>query len=430
MHLDIERPGGGGEAQLDLGFLRGMFPALDGPPGGDWAFFDNAGGTHMSRPVLTRTIHYLSTHRVQPHGPNPLAGPAGDEMDRGRATLAALLDIDQANLTIGPSTTQNLNTLAQSLDGLVAPGDEVVVSRQEHEANIGCWERLCRRRGAILRFWEVDSGTGELEPGGLERLLGDRTRVVAVTHSSNIVGTVHDLGSVSATVHGAGVVLVADGVSYAPHRWPDVAATGADVYCFSLYKTFGPHLGAMVVSEELLERVEPQCHYFNAPRSGTRLDAAGPQHCAIASLVGLGDFFDALYEHHFGPAVDPDTTPAQRAGAVGSLLQAHETAVAAPLAEFLVAAADRGLRLLGRPTMTDREANFSFLVSGRSSASLVAELGRRGLAAKNGHFYARRLLEAVGIDDVDDGVVRLSLAAYNTPREVALLIAALDSILR
>ncbi len=415
--------------QLDIEFLRGLFPALDGPPGSDWGFFDNAGGTHMARPVLRRITHYLSSHRVQPYGPNLLAGPAGLEMDRGRETLAGLLGVDSSAVTIGPSTTQNLNTLAHAMSSIVGPGDEIIVSRQDHEANIGCWERLCRSRGATLRFWEVESESGELEAGGLDDLLNSRTRLVAVTHSSNIVGTVHDLGPIADAAHAVGALLVADGVSYAPHRWPEISPTGADVYCFSLYKTFGPHLGAMVVAESVLDRIAPQSHYFNARRSWSRLDASGPDHCAIASLAGLADFFDAVFDHHFPTEAAAGTTPDGRAAAVGRMLHAHETAVATPLLDFLAGRAGNGLRLIGRHTMAEREANFSFAVAGRSSASLVEELARRGVATKHGHFYARRLLEAIGVGDVDDGVVRLSLAAYNTHREVGHLIDALDEIL-
>ncbi len=415
--------------QLDIAFLRGLFPALDGPPGRDWAFFDNAGGTHLARSVVDRVTHYLSTHRVQPYGPNLLAGPAGEEMDLGRETLAALLGVPVANLTIGPSTTQNLNTLSQALATIVGPGDEVIVSRQDHEANIGCWERLCLRRDAVLRFWEVEPHSGELIEGGLERLLGPRTRVVAVTHSSNIVGSVHDLAAISTAVHDAGALLVADGVSYAPHRWPDVVATGADVYCFSLYKTFGPHLGAMVVDDGVLEAVDPQCHYFNVGHPWSRLDAAGPDHCAIAALAGLGDFFDLLHDRHFAAETATSCAPVERAAMVGALLHHHETSISVPLLEYLVSRDGKDLRLLGRSSMVGREANFAFTVAGRTAASVVEELGRLRVATKHGHFYARRLLEAVGIGDVEDGVVRLSLAAYNSAREVERLTDALDRVL-
>jgi selenocysteine lyase/cysteine desulfurase len=327
-------------------------------------------------------------------------------------------------VTIGPSTTQNLNTLAHACAPLLSAGDEIVVSQQEHEANRGCWVRLCEQQGATLRVWPVDPVTGELALAELDTLLNPRTRLVAVTHSSNIIGTVNPLAKIAERVHAAGALLVADGVSYAPHRWPDIDATGADVYAFSLYKTFATHLGAMVCKPELLERIAPQCHDFNAKRLWSRLDAAGPDHASIAALSGLAEYFDALYAHHFGEFGDKSL--AERVQAVSYEAHRHEAMQCAPLVDFL---SRKRVRLLGKSHMGGREANLSLIPLAGTAADVAKGLAERQIAVKNSHFYAVRLLQAVGVENIEDGVLRISFAHYNTAEEVARLIAALDDLL-
>lgn len=409
---------------FDVQFARSLFPAFSEGAASEWAFFENAGGSYVPASVIERLADYYRHSKVQPYGPAPMQIAAGEAMDAGRRALADLLGVAVERLTIGPSTTQNLNTLAQACAPLLAAGDEIIVSEQDHEANIGCWERLCQRQHAVLRTWPVDAASGELDLADLDSLLSKRTRIVAVTHSSNIVGSINPLARIAERVHAAGALLVADGVSFAPHHWPDVDATGADVYCFSLYKTFATHLGAMVCKPEVLERIAPQCHWFNAARPWSRLDAAGPDHASIAALTGLAEYFDALYAHHFGEP--DDKSLAERAQAVADEARRHEAMQCAPLLDFL---SRKRLRLLGRDHMGGREANLSLIPLAGTAAALAEGLATRRIATRNGHFYAARLLKAVGVEDLQDGVLRISFAHYNTAREVARLIEALDALL-
>jgi selenocysteine lyase/cysteine desulfurase len=408
---------------FDVDFARAQFPAFASGLPAAWAHFDNAGGTYTCGAVLDRLTQFYRNNKVQPYGANALAAAAGEQMDEGRRTMAELLGVPMETLTLGPSTTQNINTLCIAAAAFVGRGDEIVVSEQDHEANIGGWERLARLTGATLRIWPADPESGELDLADLEKTLSRRTRVVSVTHSSNIIGTVNPIGDVVRLARGAGARVVVDGVSYAPHQWPDIASYGVDAYCFSTYKTFATHLGVMYVSPDFMEQLTPQCHYFNAHKPWARLDAAGPDHASIAALAGLGEYFRILHRHHFGPSDKPLNAMALE---VLGLMHRHEAA----LAEMLLDTLRRlPVRVIGRADMNGREANVSFVSAAHSSASLAAALARKGIATKHSHFYAYRLIEKLGIADPADGVLRLSFAHYNTQDETRRLIDALTHAL-
>ena len=262
---------------LDLGFVRASFPAFAEPELAGRAFFENAGGSYACAPVIDRLTRYYRTRKVQPYAPYDASRIAGAEMDEARARLAALLNVDGDELHFGPSTSQNAYVLAEAFRGLLAPGDAVVVTNQDHEANSGPWRRLAAA-GIEIREWRIDPETGALDPAGLARLLDGRVRLVAFPHASNVIAAVNPVAEIAAMAHDAGAVVCVDGVSYAPHGLPDVAALGADVYLFSAYKTYGPHQGIMVVRRALAERLPNQGHYFNAGRPTKRLTPAGPDH--------------------------------------------------------------------------------------------------------------------------------------------------------
>jgi len=402
---------------LDVDYVRGCFPAFDQALAAGTAFFDNAGGSYVVRNVLDRYLAFYVESKVQPYGASDICRLAGERMDLGRAVMADLLAVDAETLTFGPSTTQNINTLAAAASGLVVPGSAVVVTAQDHEANIGAWERLCRRNGAELRTWMVDED-GELRLERLEPLLDGRVGILCMTHSSNVVGTVNPVEDVIRLARPLGIRVVVDGVSFAPHSWPDIPLLAPDAYCFSTYKTHATHLGIMYVAPGFAETLDPQCHYFNAGNPRMRFDAAGPDHASIAALAGLGDYFSASHRHHFRH--DRGTLHA-RTRAVSALMRAHETALCG---RFLDCISGLPLNILGRPHMQGREANIALHCDRFRSADLSAMLARSGIAAAHGHFYARRLLQSVGMADPDDGVLRVSFAHYNTTGEVDQLVAA------
>lgn len=406
---------------LDVDYVRTRFPAFREPLPERTAFFENAGGSYVAGPVLDRLARFYAANKVQPYGASEICRAAGEQMDFGRQAMADLLGVDPAYLTIGPSTTQNINTLAVAAASLVGPGSAVIVTGQDHEANIGAWERLCRRNGAELRTWPVDAA-GELELERLQPLLDQSVKVLCMTHSSNIVGTVNAVDDAIRLARPLGVRVVVDGVSFAPHSWPDIPRLQPDAYCFSTYKTYATHLGVMYVAPQFAEALDPQCHYFNAGRPELRFDAAGPDHASIAALAGLGDYFAESHAHHFHHGRG---RLHERTRAVSELMHAHEAALCR---RFLDGIADLPLRILGRPGMNGREANIALYSERIASGRMSDALGRLGIAAGHGHFYAKRLLENVGIADPDDGVLRVSFAHYNTLEDVDRIVTALQGL--
>lgn len=410
----------GPQAGLDLAFVRAQFPAFAEPELAGQAFFENAGGSYACRQAVDRLTRFYRARKVQPYAPYPASRAGGAEMDEARARLAALLGVAAEELQFGPSTSQNTYVLAQAFRGLLSAGDVVVVTDQDHEANSGAWRRLAEA-GVEIREWRVDPDSGMLDSAGLARLLDDRVRLVCFPHCSNVVGAINPVADWVALIHAAGALACVDGVAYAPHGLPDVGALGADVYLFSSYKTYGPHQGVMVVRRALAERLPNQGHGFNEGTASKRLTPAGPDHAQIAACAGIADYVDALHDRHFADA----PAPAARATRVARLQRDHETRLLAPLLDWLGTRDD--LRLIG-PAEAEARAPTVALAHARPGAEIAARLAPHGIMAGGGHFYAVRLLEAVGVP-ADHGVLRLSFVHYTAPEEVDRLVRALDAVL-
>lgn len=412
----IELPEG-----FDLDYIRAQFPAFQEPSLTGWAHFENAGGSYPCLHAVDRLAEFYRTAKVQPHAPYPAAQEAGRLMDEGAEALAPWLGVPASSLHIGPSTTQNVYVLARAARPLFAPGDALVVTNQDHEANSGAWRRLADD-GVEIREWAVD-GQGALDPAALEALLADgRVRLVAFPHCSNIVAEINPVQEICALIREAGALSVVDGVAFAPHGLPDISRKGADVYLFSTYKTFGPHLGVMAMREDLAMRFANQGHWFNGDDPRKRLTPAGPDHAQVAALAGIADYMAVVDRRHYPDGADD---PTLRRWRVQALLRSRERALAAPLLDYL---ADHSrLRLLGPAEPTRRAPTVSVVVPGMSGEAAAAELARHGLMCGGGDFYARRLVEALGVDPAS-GVLRMSFLHYTAEEEIERLIEALDAL--
>jgi selenocysteine lyase/cysteine desulfurase len=409
-------------ASLDLAFVRRQFPAFEEPVWQGQAFFDNAGGSFACRQVIEHLNRYYRQTKLQPYGPHPLSSRAGEEMDQAHARLASWLGVTADEVHLGPSTSQNTYVLAQAVAANLAEGDEIVVTNQDHEANSGVWRRLATH-GLVVKEWRVDSQTGWLDPGQLDRLLSRKTRVVAFTHCSNILGQINPVADICARVHAAGALAVVDGVSFAGHGLPDVPALGADIYLFSLYKTYGPHQGLMVVRTPALQRLGNQGHYFNATHRNKWLIPAGPDHAQVAASAGVAAYFDALYRHHFGAG---EAGSGEKAEKVRQVIHASEAALLEPLLDFC--RRDRRIRLLGPADAQERAPTVSLRTLTASPLEIATRLGARGIVAGAGNFYAVRLLEALDIP-AEPGVLRFSFVHYTSPEDLSQLLTALDGSL-
>lgn len=407
---------------LDIDFVRLQFPAFSELSLEGFAHFENAGGSFACGQMIDSLHRYYRETKVQPcYGFEPSHG-AGEQMARARARMATWLNVATDEVHFGPSTSQNTYVVAQALRQYLEPGDEIIVTNQDHEANVGVWRRL-EAEGMVIREWQVDPQSAELNPADLDDLLNDRTRVVAFTHCSNIVGSVHPVREWTDKIHEAGALAIVDGVSYAGHGLPDVEALGADIYLFSLYKVYGPHLGVMTMRKAVNEMLPYQGHFFNEDHPTDRFTPAGPDHAQIASVNGVIDYFEAVYAHHFG---NNSESPAQKTSRVRALFQHAERKNLAPLLDFL--ANRQAVRLVGKSVTRSRAPTVSFTVKDRDPADIAAQLAKQKIGIGNGNCYAYRLMGALGIQP-EQGVVRTSFVHYTREDEVSRLIGALDQIL-
>ena len=405
---------------LDIDFVREQFPAFSEASLQGQAFFENAGGSYTCKPVIDRLMRFYTQRKVQPYAPYEASTLAGAEMDEARQRLAGILGVQTDEVSFGPSTTQNTYVLAQAFRQFLSPGEAIIVTNQDHEANTGPWRRLADAGIEILE-WKIDPTTGHLDPRDLEDLLDERVRLVCFPHCSNVVGEINPVTEITALCHAAGAFVCVDGVSYAPHGLPNVDDLGPDIYLFSAYKTYGPHQGIMVIRRALGELLPNQGHYFNGDVLYKRFTPAGPDHAQVAACAGMADYIEALCDHHAGPSEGA----AARAGFVHDLMRAHEVKLLQPLLDALKDRND--LRLLG-PVEAEKRAPTVAVAVNRPGVEIARDLAGHGIMAGGGDFYAMRALEAMGVDP-DQGVLRMSFTHYTSENEVTRLIEALDRVL-
>lgn len=404
---------------LDPARLRAYFPAFEQPSLQGQAFFENAGGSFTAQPVLDRLDHFYRATKVQPYGVYAPSIDAGEAMNQSYERMAQALGVQADWVHFGPSSSANTYVLGNAFAGWLKPGDAIIVTNQDHETNTGAWRRL----GAIgveVREWKVDRQTGRLDLWDLDNLLDKKVRLIAAPHCSNIAGEINPVADIAARARSIGAVSVIDGVSYAPHGLPDLAALGADIYFFSTYKVYGPHQGVMAIRPTLAAELPNQGHVFNNDKPRYRLTPAGPDHAQIAAAAGVVDYLEAV------AAMVPEAGGADPFRRAHSAMRAQETALATPLLAYL--RQKNSIRLIGPDDPAERAPTIAMALS-EPGAVVAKRLAQHGIMAAGGHFYARRLLEGMGIDP-DHGVLRLSFVHYTTPAEIDQLIAALDAELR
>lgn len=403
---------------LDNTWVRSQFPAFAAAPLQGQAFFENAGGSYTCAQVIDRLTRYYHQRKVQPYAPYAASKLAGDEMDEARRRLAAMLGVKTHELSFGPSTSQNTYVLAQAVREWLKPGEAIIVTNQDHEANTGVWRQLAET-GIEVREWQIDPDTGLLDPVELEQMLDENVRLVCFPHCSNVIGAINDVAEITAVSHAAGARVCVDGVGYAPHGLVDVGQLGCDVYLFSTYKTYGPHQGIMVIREDFGMDLPNQAHYFNADTLYYRFTPAGPDHAQVAACAGIADYFDALSAHHGGG----DGADAARLS--HDLMRAHETALLQPLLDYVQA--KNSVRLIG-PTDAALRAPTVTLALKTDGNDVAKALAPLGIMCGGGDFYAQRPLAAMGVN-MAKGVLRLSFVHYTSQAEVDALLTALDQVI-
>ena len=403
---------------LNLEFIRTQFPAFSEPTLKGWAFFENAGGSYPCIQVINKLTDFYMRNKVQVGYPYPASTLAWNLMDASYKRMAEYLNVDESEVHFGPSTTQNIYVLANAMRPMWKEGDEIIVSCQDHEANGGAWRKLSEKGIKIIE-WHVHAKTGLLSLAELETLFSNRTKMVAYPHCSNVIGHINPVKEISQLAHKHGVLSVVDGVGLAPHGFPDIKNLEADIYLFSLYKTFGPHLGLMYVQKDLIMKMENQSHYFKDGMIRSMLTPAGPDHAQIAAASGILDYFDAVYAHHFNEEV----TPSMKNLALNKLFQQHENRLLEHLLNFLKSRKD--IEIVGPESSENRAPIVSIIPKNKNIKKVYAALVKHKLMLGIGNFYAVRPLIDMNIP-LQPGVLRISFLHYTSMEEMNQLISGLN----
>ena len=406
--------------ELDTEYVRSHFSALNGK----WAFLENAGGTLTANQVIQRVQNYMSHFHVQPNHFYKPSQDAGILMANGQAVAAEMIGAKQDEVMISPNTTASVFFLANSIRRLFSEGDEIIVTDLDHEANNGAWRKLAEF-GLKVKEWKFCRDNGSLEIETLEPLLSSKTRMVCFTHCSNITGAINDISLLVDRIHDAGAMACVDGVAYAPHRPIDVKLWDVDFYFCSLYKIYGPHLGIFYAKKEHIENATGNNHYFLDDNLPLKLNPGGPNHELTSGIVGIGDYFSTLHDHH---CVSEKNTLLDKVNELSALISNHEEKISQPLVDFLTKS--QSIELFG-PKSADsmlRAPIFSFDIKGHNPAEVVKALDLDEVGIGSGHFYAPRCLKSLGCK-LNDGLIRVSLVHYNDSNDVIRLIEALEKLI-
>ena len=405
---------------LNLAAVRAEFPAL----ATDAVFLDNAGGSQVLKRVADRIHDYLLTTSVQLGASYAQSQAASERVLSARHAVAELINAAHDDeVVMGPATTALMFMLTAALLPGIKPGDEIIVTNSDHEANIGGWMRL-QQAGAVIKVWEVNRDTLELELADLDRLLNPHTKWLAMTHASNVLGTVNPVAEAAKRVHAVGGKLCVDGVAYAPHRLVDVQASGADIYVFSFYKVFGPHYAVLWGRRDLLLSLPGLNHHFiGAEVLPYKLQPGNVNFELSYGCAGIADYLVEI-----GSQLGAGGSRRQRMQAAFDAFAKHEDSLAEKLLAFL--RGKKNVRIIGHDRVVngDRMPTISFVVAGKHSEAIVRHVDKFNIGIRFGDFYAKRLIEALGLQ-AQGGVVRVSMAHYNTAEEIDRLIAHLDEVI-
>ena len=401
-----------GGGRLDVARVRGLFPGLsDG-----FVHAEGPGGSLVPESVGRAVARAMRVPITDRGGVFPASARSEQVVAGARSAFADLVGGVPGGIVLGPNATTLTYVLARALAKTWRPGDEVVVSRLDHDANIRPWLQAAEETGVVVRWAEVDIETGELPAWQYDELVGPRTRLVAVTAASSAIGTRPDVPAIAARAHAAGALVFVDAVHLAPHVLVDQASLGADLLVVSAYKFGGPHVGAVSAHPALLEDLWPDKLAPAPDRVPERFETGSPPFELYAGVSPAVD-------HLAGLCPDAPGTRRQRLATSMAAVAAHETELARRL--------DRALRamphvqVLGRPA--ERTPTTSFRVSGRRPRQVTVELTRRGICAWDGDFYARELFDAIGVTETG-GAVRLGLMHYSTAEDVDHLVASVADL--
>ncbi len=415
---------------IDVPAIRHRFPALAITDGGrPVAYFDGPGGTQVPQGVIDAMTRYLRTMNAN-HGGRFLTSERSDAMlEHAHQVVADFLCADADEVKFGANMTTLNFALSRAIGATLGPGDEVVVTRLDHEANVGPWEALTRERDVVVRRVDIREDDCTLDLDSLREAIGPRTRHVAVGWASNAVGTINPVQEIVRIAHAAGATVSVDGVAYAPHVGIDVREVGCDYLLCSAYKFYGPHVGVLYGKRALLASLPA----FKVRPAEDRWETGTQNHEGIAGTAAAIEYLAEIGERFGAPFADG----LSRYGGRRLALKAAMAAIRSTEMELFDRLMDglatipavRTWGISERERFDARCPTIAFRLGTQHPAETAAALGKRGLFTWDGDYYATGLMERLGLAETG-GAVRVGLMHYNTPDEVDRLVEALRDLSR
>ncbi|WP_213980842.1 cysteine desulfurase-like protein [Sphingomonas sp. dw_22] len=399
--------------------VRGQFKALSDE---SRIYFDAPGGTQICTPAVERMVAHLASGTANSGGAFRTSIETDALSDQAHAAMADLLGGAPHEIAFGPNMTSLTFAVSRALAQDWQPGDEIVLTRLDHDANVSPWLRAAADKGVTVRWLDFAPETGAWKLDELAGLLGPRTRLVALGMASNALGTINPVAEAIRIVRAHSQALVyVDAVQSVPHIVTDVTALGADFLACSPYKFFGPHQGVLWVRGDLVERIDAYRVRPASSEGAHRFETGTPSFEGQAAVLGTVEYLEWL-----GARLDPQAN-SRRAKLVAAMqgATAYEHDIGTRLLAGLTSIP--GLRLWGAPTMEGRVPTFSFMIEGHHPDAIAKHLASREIHAWSGNFYAVEVIDRLGLAE-SGGLLRVGLCHYNTADEVDRLIAALREL--
>lgn len=412
---------------LDPEPLRACFPALTSGA----VFFDNPGGTQVPQHVVDRMTNYLLHTNANHGGAFQTSRESDAVIDRAHAAVAAFFNAASPDeIVFGPNMTSLTFSISRALARELGPGDEIIVTRLDHDANISPWLLAAEDRGCSVRWLDFDVETCTLEMAQFQALLSERTRIVAVGYASNAVGTVNPVREIVQAAHSAGAWCYVDAVQFAPHGIIDVQDLDCDFLVASAYKFFGPHIGALYGRTEHLDRLQAYKVRPAPAQPPGKFETGTQNHEGLAGTLGALEYLAWAGAPPATRAADPagaePTRPALKASM--DAIAGYERGLAAYLLDGLASLA--GVRVFGLTEAVDldrRVPTVSIRIAGISPRAAAEALADQAIYVWDGNFYALAVTERLGVEP-EGGLLRIGLAHYNTGAEIDRLVHALEHL--
>lgn len=415
---------------LDINTIRAHFPSLvpitDGHPP---IFFDNPGGTQVAREVIDAVNDYYLRHNANHGGVFATSIRSDAILREAHAAMADFLGAASPDeIVFGPNMTTLTFGVSRAIGRTVKPGDEIVVTRLDHDANIAPWLAL-GERGVVVRWVDINPGDCTLDMGSLEAAIGERTKMVAVGYASNAVGTINDVKTIVEMAHAVGALVFVDAVQYAPHGLIDVTGLGCDLLACSAYKFFGPHVGTLYGKYDLLDRLPAYKVRPAGDRPPDKFETGTQNHEGIAGTLGALRYFEWLGEQVINDQLAVNSA-SRRARLVTAMtaIKENEKELSRALIEAL--SSIDGVKVWGITDLNQldrRVPTVSFTMEGRSPRTIAEYLAGHNIYVWDGNYYALAIMERLGLEE-SGGMVRVGATHYNTLDEVARLIRVLKTI--